>query len=283
MIQNSYDNSPTLYLVPTPIGNFSDMTLRGIEVLKSVDYILCEDTRTSTPLLKHYEISKPLISCHEFNEEKIEGKILSLLKDGKNLALITDQGSPVINDPGYIISKFAIQNGFNVVGLPGATAFVPALMMSGLNPNRFLYYGFLNVHHGKRVDELKSIANYPFSIIFYEAPHRIIDTLNDMKEVLGDREIAVAREISKIHEEVVRGKISEVLENLPTIKGEYVIICSGNYEKEDYSSLSIYDHVMLYLNDMKEMDAIKKVAKERGVPKSVVYKEYTSKKRGEER
>ena len=283
MIQNSYDNSPTLYLVPTPIGNFSDMTLRGIEVLKSVDYILCEDTRTSTPLLKHYEISKPLISCHEFNEEKIEGKILSLLKDGKNLALITDQGSPVINDPGYIISKFAIQNGFNVVGLPGATAIVPALMMSGLNPNRFLYYGFLNVHHGKRVDELKSIANYPFSIIFYEAPHRIIDTLNDMKEVLGDREIAVAREISKIHEEVVRGKISEVLENLPTIKGEYVIICSGNYEKEDYSSLSIYDHVLLYLNDMKEMDAIKKVAKERGVPKSVVYKEYTSKKRGEER
>ena len=283
MIQNSYDNSPTLYLVPTPIGNFSDMTLRGIEVLKSVDYILCEDTRTSTPLLKHYEISKPLISCHEFNEEKIEGKILSLLKDGKNLALITDQGSPVINDPGYIISKFAIQNGFNVVGLPGATAFVPALMMSGLNPNRFLYYGFLNVHHGKRVDELKSIANYPFSIIFYEAPHRIIDTLNDMKEVLGDREIAVAREISKIHEEVVRGKILEVLENLPTIKGEYVIICSGNYEKEDYSSLSIYDHVLLYLNDMKEMDAIKKVAKERGVPKSVVYKEYTSKKRGEER
>ena len=280
-MQNSYDNSPSLYLVPTPIGNFSDMTERGIEILKFCDYILCEDTRTSSVLLKHFDINKPLISCHEFNENKVKDKILNLLKDGKNLALITDQGSPVINDPGYVVSKYVIDNGYNVIGLPGATAFAPALMMSGLNPNRFLYYGFLNIHHNKRIDELKSLKNLPFTIIFYEAPHRIIDMLNDLKEIFGDRNICIAREISKIHEEVLRGSISEVTSKLSTLKGEYVIIVDGNYEIHDYSSLSVYEHVKLYLSDMKEMDAIKKVAKERGVPKSVIYKEYMDVKKGD--
>ncbi len=280
MMQNSYDDSPTLYLVPTPIGNFSDMTLRAIDILKSVNYILCEDTRTSSILLKHFDINKPLISCHEFNEDKIKEKVLNLLRDGNNLALITDQGSPVINDPGYVVSKFVIQNGFNVVGLPGATAFVPALMMSGLNPNRFLYYGFLNVHHKKRVEELNFLKNLPYTIIFYEAPHRVLDMLKDLFDVFGDRNISIAREISKVHEEVVRDSLSNVLNNLPNIKGEYVIIVDGNYDTVDFSSLSIYDHVKLYLTDLSEMDAIKKVAKERNLPKSVVYKEYMEVKKG---
>ncbi len=280
MMQNSYDDSPTLYLVPTPIGNFSDMTLRAIDILKSVNYILCEDTRTSSILLKHFDINKPLISCHEFNEDKIKEKVLNLLRDGNNLALITDQGSPVINDPGYVVSKFVIQNGFNVVGLPGATAFVPALMMSGLNPNRFLYYGFLNVHHKKRVEELNFLKNLPYTIIFYEAPHRVLDMLKDLFDVFGDRNISIAREISKVHEEVVRDSLLNVLNNLPNIKGEYVIIVDGNYDTVDFSSLSIYDHVKLYLTDLSEMDAIKKVAKERNLPKSVVYKEYMEVKKG---
>lgn len=280
MIQNSYDDSPTLYLVPTPIGNFSDMTLRAIDILRSVNYILCEDTRTSSILLKHFDINKPLISCHEFNEDKIKEKVLNLLRDGNNLALITDQGSPVINDPGYVVSKFVIQNGFNVVGLPGATAFVPALMMSGLNPNRFLYYGFLNVHHKKRVEELNLLKNLPYTIIFYEAPHRVLDMLKDLFDVFGDRNISIAREISKVHEEVVRDSLSNILNNLPNIKGEYVIIVDGNYDTVDFSSLSIYDHVKLYLTDLSEMDAIKKVAKERNLPKSVVYKEYMEVKKG---
>lgn len=280
MMQNSYDDSSTLYLVPTPIGNFSDMTLRAIDILKSVNYILCEDTRTSSILLKHFDINKPLISCHEFNEDKIKEKVLNLLRDGNNLALITDQGSPVINDPGYVVSKFVIQNGFNVVGLPGATAFVPALMMSGLNPNRFLYYGFLNVHHKKRVEELNFLKNLPYTIIFYEAPHRVLDMLKDLFDVFGDRNISIAREISKVHEEVVRDSLSNVLNNLPNIKGEYVIIVDGNYDTVDFSSLSIYDHVKLYLTDLSEMDAIKKVAKERNLPKSVVYKEYMEVKKG---
>ncbi len=280
MMQNSYDDSPTLYLVPTPIGNFSDMTLRAIDILRSVNYILCEDTRTSSILLKHFDINKPLISCHEFNEDKIKEKVLNLLRDGNNLALITDQGSPVINDPGYVVSKFVIQNGFNVVGLPGATAFVPALMMSGLNPNRFLYYGFLNVHHKKRVEELNLLKNLPYTIIFYEAPHRVLDMLKDLFDVFGDRNISIAREISKVHEEVVRDSLSNILNNLPNIKGEYVIIVDGNYDTVDFSSLSIYDHVKLYLTDLSEMDAIKKVAKERNLPKSVVYKEYMEVKKG---
>lgn len=280
MMQNSYDDSPTLYLVPTPIGNFSDMTLRAIDILKSVNYILCEDTRTSSILLKHFDINKPLISCHEFNEDKIKEKVLNLLRDGNNLALITDQGSPVINDPGYVVSKFVIQNGFNVVGLPGATAFVPALMMSGLNPNRFLYYGFLNVHHKKRVEELNFLKNLPYTIIFYEAPHRVLDMLKDLFDVFGDRNISIAREISKVHEEIVRDSLSNILNNLPNIKGEYVIIVDGNYDTVDFSSLSIYDHVKLYLTDLSEMDAIKKVAKERNLPKSVVYKEYMEVKKG---
>ncbi len=280
-MQNSYDNSPSLYLVPTPIGNSGDMTLRAIEVLKMVDFILCEDTRTSSVILKKYDISKKLISCHEFNEDKIKEKVLSLLKNGNNLALITDQGSPVINDPGYIVSKFVIENNYNVIGLPGATAFVPALMMSGLNPNRFLYYGFLNVHQNKRNNELKSLKDLPYTLIFYEAPHRLLDMLNSLLDVFGDREIAICREISKVYEEVIRGKISTCLKNINVIKGEYVIIVDGNYDKIDYSSMTIFEHVSIYLDEMKEMDAIKKVSKERNVPKSVVYKEYMGIKKGE--
>ena len=158
--------------------------------------------------------------------------------------------------------------------------FVPALMMSGLNPNRFLYYGFLNVHHKKRVEELNFLKNLPYTIIFYEAPHRVLDMLKDLFDVFGDRNISIAREISKVHEEVVRDSLSNVLNNLPNIKGEYVIIVDGNYDTVDFSSLSIYDHVKLYLTDLSEMDAIKKVAKERNLPKSVVYKEYMEVKKG---
>ena len=279
MIQNSYDNSPTLYLVPTPIGNFSDMTLRGIEVLKSVDYILCEDTRTSTPLLKHYEISKPLISCHEFNEEKIEGKILSLLKDGKNLALITDQGTPIISDPGFFVVKDVINAGFNVVSLPGATAFVPALTSSGIAPSPFLFYGFLNSKKSKRLFELCELKNVPYSIIFYESVHRITDTLSDLLNIFGNREISLCREITKLHEQIFRGKISDVLNQLEDLKGEFVLVVSGNDNIFDFGSLDVVEHVNLYVSDgLSVNDSIKKVARERNVAKSIIYSEYHNRK-----
>ena len=274
MIQKSYDNSPSLYLVPTPVGNMEDMTFRSVSTLKEVDLILCEDTRTSSILLKHFDINKKLLSCHEHNESKIKEKILEYLKSGKNIALITDQGTPIISDPGYVLSKFVIDNGYNVISLPGATAFVPALTSSGLAPQPFLFYGFLNTKKSKMIEELNLMKNYKFSMIFYEAPHRIKNTLDVIKSVLGDRKISVSREISKIHEEIFRGKISDFIDNYDNIRGEFVIVVSGNSDNFDYNSLDVISHVKLYLDEMSEMEAIKKVAKERNVSKSVIYKEY---------
>lgn len=275
MVQNSYNSSATLYLVPTPIGNLEDITMRSLKILEMVDLILCEDTRVTGQLLKSYNISKKLVSCHEYNEDNIKDYVISELMSKKNIGLVTDQGSPIISDPGYIISRYVIEQGFNVVGLPGATAFVPALIASGLDANHFLYYGFFNSKDSKRKKELETLKCYPFTMIFYEAPHRIMKTLNDMLGILGDRNISISREISKIHEEVIRGRISECLLELKTLKGEFVIVVEGCSLDVNYDSLSIIEHVDLYLADgISLMDAIKIVAKERKVAKSVIYKEY---------
>lgn len=274
MVQKSYDDSPSLYLVPTPIGNMEDITVRSLNVLKTVDLILCEDTRESSKLLKYYDITKKLISCHEYNEDSIKNTVVKLLKDGNNIALITDQGSPIISDPGFIVAKEVINSGYNVISLPGATAFVPALSSSGLNPSPFLFYGFLNAKSSKQKKELEKLKNYDFSIIFYEAPHRIKNTLTNMLEVLGDRKICIGREISKMFEEYHRDNISNLIDICDSFKGEMVIICEGNYDVVDYNDLSIIDHVNLYAKDMSVNEAIKLVAKERNIAKSIVYKEY---------
>jgi len=274
MVQKSYDDSPSLYLVPTPIGNLEDITIRSLNVLKTVDVILCEDTRESSKLLKYYDIKKKLISCHEYNEDSIKNNVVKLLKEGNNIALITDQGSPVISDPGFIVAKEVINSGYNVISLPGATAFVPALSSSGLNPSPFLFYGFLNAKSSKQKKELEKLKNYDFSIIFYEAPHRIKNTLANMLEILGDRKICIVREISKMFEEYHRDYISNLIDICDSFKGEMVIICEGNYNTVDYNDLSIIDHVNLYAKDMSVNEAIKLVAKERNIAKSIVYKEY---------
>ena len=274
MVQKSYDDSPSLYLVPTPIGNMEDITIRSLNVLKSVDIILCEDTRESSKLLKYYDINKKLMSCHEYNEDSIKNTVVKLLNDGNNIALITDQGSPVISDPGFIVAKEVISSGYNVISLPGATAFVPALSSSGLNPSPFLFYGFLNAKCSKQKKELEKLKNYDFSIIFYEAPHRIKNTLANMLEILGDRKICIGREISKMFEEYHRDNISNLIDICDSFKGEMVIICEGNYNTVDYNDLSIIDHVNLYAKDMSVNEAIKLVAKERNIAKSIVYKEY---------
>lgn len=278
MIQKSYNNSPSLYLIPTPIGNLDDITVRALNVLKSVDEVLCEDTRDTGLLLKQYDIKKKLVSCHEFNEDKMIDYVLSKLKQGFNLGLVTDQGTPIISDPGYVVSRGVINAGYNVISLPGATAFVPALTSSGLCPSPFLFYGFLNSKKSKQIQELNSLKDYPFTIIFYEAVHRMKDTLQNMLNVLGDRSICICRELSKIHEEYTRGTISELLPTVDTMKGEFVIVVDGNHKKIDYSQLDIVEHVKMYLDDMNEMDAIKKVAKERGVAKSIIYQEYHNRK-----
>ena len=275
MSQKSYNNTPTVYIIPTPIGNMEDITLRAINTLKLVDIIFCEDTRVTSLLLKHLDIKKKLVSSHKFNEEANIDKLLEALQNQENVGIVTDRGTPIISDPGFELVKFAIENNYNVVSLPGPTAFVPALTVSGISPQPFTFYGFLNNKTSKRKKELESLKKHEETLIFYEAPHRIIDTLDDMLSVFGDRNISISREISKKYEEIYRGKISEIIKEMLNIKGELVIVVSGNTEKETFDNISIIEHVNLYIKEgYNNMEAIKKVAKDRNLNKNEVYKEY---------
>lgn len=275
MLQKSYKNENALYLIPTPIGNLDDITIRSLKLLREVDILLCEDTRVTGSLLKKYDIKQKLISCHEYNEDSIKYDVVKYIQDGLKVGLVTDQGSPIISDPGFRVVQEVIDNGYSVIGLPGATAFVPALISSGIAPSKFLFYGFLNSKNSKQKQELEALKLYPYTMIFYEAPHRIINTLENMRKIFGNRHISLSREISKLYEEIYRGTIDEVLENFDKLKGEFVLIVEGNTEQVDFSDIDITSHVKLYLDDgLSEMDAFKKVAKERGISKSIVYKEY---------
>ncbi len=275
MIQKSYDGKPSLYLIPTPIGNLEDITIRSLKTLETVDFILSEDTRETSKLLNKYEIKKKLVSCHQYNEEKIKSYVIAELKNGKNIGLVTDQGTPIISDPGYVIVREVINNNFNVVSLPGTTAFVPAITASGMESSKFLFYGFLNAKDSKQKKELEKLKNIRYTLIFYESVHRLKSTLANMLDVFGDRSICICREISKIHEEYIRGNISELLENFSDMKGEFVLVVEGNKESINYDNLDIVKHIKLYLNDgLSEKEAIKLVAKERNIAKSEVYMEY---------
>ncbi len=278
MIQKSYNNTPSLYIIPTPIGNMEDITLRAINILKQVDIIFAEDTRVTRNLLNYHNIHKKIISSHLYNENQNIDKEINFLKNEKNIALVSDRGTPLISDPGYILVKEAIKNGFNVIALPGPTAFVPALIMSGLGDGPFTFYGFLNNKESKRKKELENLKEKRETIIFYEAPHRIEKTLTNIQEILGDRNASIVREISKKYEEVIRGKLSELIEKAANIKGEIVLIIEGNKKEKDFSDISIIDHINIYLKEGKDSkEAIKQVAKERSLPKSEVYKEYHTK------
>lgn len=274
MKQKSYDETPTLYIVPTPIGNLEDITLRAINILKKVDVIFAEDTRNTTLLLNHFNIKQKLYASHLYNEEKMITKEIDYLKQNKNIAIVSDAGTPVISDPGFILIKEAIKEGYNVVCLPGPTAIIPAIVMSGLAGGPFTFYGFLNSKETKRKKELEKLKSYSYPIVFYEAPHRIFKTLNNMLEIFGNRQISIVREISKKYEEVIRDNIENILNNVETIKGEIVIVVEGNQESHTFENLTIIEHIKLYLEDMTAKEAIKKVAKERNIPKSIVYNEY---------
>ena len=276
MSQKSYDDKAKLYLIPTPIGNMDDITFRAVKILKSLDVIFSEDTRVTSKLLDYFEIkNKKIISSHNFNEEKNKDKLLSYLSKGIDVGVVSDRGTPVISDPGFILAKTAIENGYNVIGLPGPTALISALIVSGIFPNKFLFYGFLNNKNSHQLKELDELKNYKETLIFYEAPHRIIDTLNNIKNVLGNRTISISREISKRYEEVYRGRIDEVLSEIDTPKGEYVIVVQGAENQNNFDNLTIIEHVNLYIKEgYSVMDSIKKVAKERNVPKNDIYKEY---------
>ena len=274
MLQNSYDGKPTLYLISTPIGNLDDITYRSVKILNDVDVIFSEDTRVTLNLLNYLGINKKLIALHEHNEDMAKEKVLEYLKNGNNIALVTDRGTPIISDPGYKTVKYITDNNYNVVALPGPTAFVPALITSGLAPQPFLFYGFLDSKDSLKRSELERLSDEEETIIFYEAPHRIIRTLNMMLDIFGDRNISISREISKKFETVYRGKISDVIDIIPE-KGEFVIIVEGVKDKIVDNNITIKDAVDNYIRTgFDVMTSIKKVAKDRNVPKNVIYKEY---------
>lgn len=272
MIQKSYEKGMfgNLYIIPTPIGNMGDITFRAVNTLKDVDYVFAEDTRVTSMLLKNLNISKKIESCHKYSEMKNKDRIIKLLKSEKNIALVTDRGTPLISDPGNIIVTEAIKNNINVIALPGASALLPALNMSGLSNERFLFYGFLNSKESIAKKELIKLKNFGYTIIFYESPHRIKKTLSILLSILGDRNIALVREISKIYEEVTRDKISNILENCDRIKGEIVIVVEGSTvieENIDYTQLV----KNLLKTGMSKSDAVKNVAKEYNISKNKLY------------
>ncbi len=276
MWQRNYDNGPILYLIPTPIGNMEDMTYRSVKVLNGVEVIFSEDTRVTMNILRYLGINKKLISLHDHNEDIVKEKVLEYLVKGFDIGLVTDRGTPLISDPGYKTVKYVTELGYRVVALPGANAFVPALIVSGIPAQPFTFYGFLDSKVSKRRDMLEKLKFVDHTMIFYEAPHRILKTMELMLEVFGDREVSLSREISKKFESVYRGNISSLLPSLEDIKGEFVIVVSGNSEVvNDMSHLSIKEQVDFYISGgMSKMDAIKEVAKENNRAKNEVYSEY---------
>lgn len=275
MSQKSYNNTPTLYLIPTPIGNLDDITYRAVKVLKEVDVLFSEDTRVTQELLNYFSIKKRCISSHKYNEHQNKEKLISYLSSGNSVGLVSDRGTPVVSDPGYELAKEAINNGYNVVGLPGATALIPALIMSGLDANHFLFYGFLDHKSSKRKAQLQSLKDFNYTMIFYESPHRIEKVLNEMMEIFGNRKISISREISKKFEEIYRGSISNLLLEIKDSKGEFVIVVDGNKEIKNFDYLSVIEHVNLYIKEgYSSKDAIKIVSKERNKTKSEIYSIY---------
>jgi 16S rRNA (cytidine1402-2'-O)-methyltransferase len=280
------DAKPALYLVGTPIGNLEDITLRALRVLKEVDVIACEDTRQTQKLLNHYAIATRTTSYHEHNEETRSVELVNEMQGGASVALVTDAGMPGISDPGYRLIKLAIQQCVPVVPVPGASAFLSALVASGLPTDSFRFSGFLPAKRGERRAALETIKNSPRTQVFYETPHRVVEALEDICEVLGDaRHVVIAREITKLHEEFLRGRAEEVLENLKAreaVKGEITLLIGKAEEisahvAADASSarVSIRRRVEQIMSEEKvdEKAALKKVAKERGISKSEAYRE----------
>lgn len=277
MIQKSYEKSENgkLYLIPSPIGNLEDITLRALNTLKMVDVIFAEDTRETGLLLNKYDISKRIESCHKYSEEKNKNKIISILKLGKNIGYLTDRGTPLISDPGNVIVDYAIENGIDVISLPGPNALLPAINMSGLSNKRFLFYGFLN---SKKLQAKKELIDLKFeknTIIFYESPFRIKDTLKLMLEVLGNRKASIVREISKIHEEVARDDIINLIDYCDNIKGEIVLVVDGNKGKKEEENIDYSLEINKMINEgYTRRDAIVEISKKYNISKNKIYNMY---------
>ena len=270
-----------LYLVATPIGNLEDITLRAIKTLQEVDIIAAEDTRHTLKLLNHLEISKPLISYHRHNEEVKTEQIIKELENGKKVALVSDAGTPVISDPGEEIVKQAIKNNITIIPIPGPCALITALIASGLNAKEFAFIGFLPQNKKNRQEKLIQIQEETKTTILYEAPHKLIETLKDLQEHVQQRQIVIAKELTKIHETYYKGTAQELIQTIQQPKGEYVIIIDGETKtklektKEKLNTLSIKEHYKHYEQQgLDKKEIIKKIAKDRNVNKNEIYKEF---------
>ena len=280
MKESNLKEKGILYIVATPIGNLEDITIRAINILKEVDCIAAEDTRHTLKLLNHLEISKPLISYHRHNEETKSDILLEKLKNGENIALVSDAGTPGICDPGEEIICKCIEEKIKIVPIPGACAIVNALICSGLDTKKFLFLGFLSINKKIRKEELEKIKNSQETIIIYEAPHKLKETLKDLSNILENRKITIARELTKIHEEFVRGTAKELLETFQEVKGEMVLIIEKNQVKiktneEILANLTLEEHYNYYEEKgFEKKEIIKKIAKDRNLPKNEIYQKF---------
>lgn len=270
----------TLYMVATPIGNLNDITLRALDVLKEVDLIAAEDTRHTLKLLNHFQISKPLISYYRHNEDIKSEVIINKLKEGQNVALVPDAGTPGICDPGEEVVRRCIDEGVKIIPIPGASAFVNALVCSGLSTKQFTFLGFLPLNKKLRKEKLDLIQKATDTIIIYEAPHKLKATLNDLAMILGARQVVLARELTKIHEEFIRGSINEIIAKSDGIKGEIIILIEGNKQVEhenELNNLPLEEHYKYYEKQgLEKKEIIKMIAKDKGVAKNEIYKYFFS-------
>ena len=277
------DKKGTLYIVGTPIGNLGDITIRAIETLKSVDVILAEDTRQTLKLLNHFNIQKHLVSYHRHNEDEKIKNVVDFLDSGKDLALVSDAGMPVISDPGQNLIKYLVANNYNIVTIPGVTAVITAIVKSGLDSTRFTFEGFLSINKKQRKQRLESLKNEERTMVFYEAPHKLLATLKDMYEVFGKRNICIARELTKLHEEYIHTTFEEAISKIEQfgIKGEIVLLIEGKdlsvleqEIKEKQNKIDSVNLVKEYMSKgISKKEAIKQVKKKKGVTKNEVYQE----------
>lgn len=283
--QKSFDSSDygKLYLVPTPIGNLDDMTFRAIDILKTVDYVAAEDTRHTMKLFNHFSLETPLLSYHEHNKEGRIPELVNLLKEGKDIAQVSDAGTPIISDPGYELVQACLDQGVAVIPLPGANAAVTALIASGISPQPFYFYGFLSQQKKNRRAELENLAQLPVTFILYESPHRLKEMLKDAAEILGgSRQITLARELTKKYEEILRGSLDEAVawSRKQSIRGEFCLVIEGSQNQFSTSAEHVYisyaDHVRLLMDekDISSKEAIKEVAILHNVAKRLVYHEF---------
>lgn len=279
--QKSFDTQQaTLYLVATPIGNLDEMTVRAVNTLKSVDCIAAEDTRNTMKLLNHFDIKAKLISHHEHNWKNSIPGILEMMENGQNIALVSDAGYPAISDPGTELVQAVIEAGYAVVPISGPNACLNALVVSGINPQPFTFYGFLDHLDKNKKKELETLKKHPYTLVFYESPYRVQKTLKLMLEILGDRNIALCREITKRHEEIIRGTISEILEIEEELKGEMVLVVEGctNLEEET-EEINVVEEVQKLIDSgMHSKEAIKQIAKQYNLKKNDVYASYLESK-----